>query len=98
MTWNEDISPVLIDGETTTTIFISDLNQPGEYELTIIGESEIHSDAEEIILEILPEHKSDDSDVNNELLQIAVPILILLIIIIILYLLTQRTSRSKKED
>lgn len=98
MTWNEDISPVLVDGETATTIFISDLNQPGEYELTIIGESEIHSDAEELILEILPEHKSDDSDVNNELLQIAVPIIILLIIIIILYLLTQRTSRSKKGD
>ena len=42
--------------------------------------------------------ESDDSDVNIELLQIAFPIIILLIIIIILYLLTQRTSRSKKED
>ena len=98
MTWNQEVSPVLVDGETNIALFISDLNQPGEYKLTIIGESENHSDDDELILEILPEHKSDDSDGNNELLQIAVPIIILLIIIIILYLLTQRTSREKKED
>jgi uncharacterized membrane protein len=107
MKWNNEISPITIEPSVTketVLVTLTDLNQSGDYDITIEASSANQTKQLNLSIKVLPELKDDSTDEpDNNILEIILLVAILIIILIFVSKLTKRSSpdipkRKTKSD
>ena len=100
MTWNSEVSPILLDQAKTVTIKISNLHIIKEFILRFVVNGENYIAEQEFELEVVPSDDDDgnpDAGINNDLILIFI-LIILLIVIIFAFSKISRTTGKGKDD